>query len=184
MKNLLDLSKSIISIYSHINRVEKELSNQISDKVKNWHNEVISSTLSQRRSFSRLVSDLKYTIGSVEGADEIFLNIDQLTQNLRQDWSPNMTSETGNSLRKNFLDLILIIDPDITGSVDNGENDLGVIKERLKEVERTSLTFLDMNSKMFKEMRTVTDFFKTEFCGSSLKYEKVPKEKISKKKLE
>lgn len=150
VKNLLDLSKSLVSIHSLINSSDNNLTSELNFKISNWHNEVISNTLSQRRSFSRLVSDLKYLVGSVEGADEIFLEIDDLTNPLKRDWSPSMSDEAGSCLRKNFLDLILIIDPEIDGGAESQKSDLGVIKERIQEVKRRSLSYLDNNADMFK----------------------------------
>ena len=152
-KNLLDLARSLVNIHSRINNAKYRplrVMGQLKEELESWHDDMISTGLSQRRTFSRLITDLKYHVGGLEGADELFLDIDKATIQMRQDWTPKLSSEAGDGLRQSFLDLILIIDPEISGKFDLNSKELSIIQKRLKEVERKSLTFFDFNKKILK----------------------------------
>lgn len=147
-KNLLDMTDCLVKVYEKLN--DSDLANFdvfscIKQRVMIWNDEMMLTHLSQRRSLSRMISDLKYIIGSVESADQLFLEIDNCTTKIKQEWSTNLIGKTSESLRDNFLDIIMIMDPEIKATYDDRSKDIQVIEERIKEVERKSLSFLDSN---------------------------------------
>ena len=148
-KNLVDLGKCLVNIFELLNRPKYnnlEIMRFLSNRLINWNDDLISTSLSQRRSISRMISDLKYIIGSIPEADELFLEADEVSWPIRQEWSNSLCGETADNIRKYFLDIIMVIDPEIQGTIGQINNtDLEVIQRRLREMGRKSMSFLDSN---------------------------------------
>lgn len=154
-KNLLDLSECLLAVYERLNNPNFQprggIFECIEHKVKTWNEEMLMTQVSHRRSMSRKISDLKYIIGNVECSEQLFLEIDDSTAKIKQEWTSSLIGKTSESLRQNFMDIIMIMDPKIKGNYQELNQDFKVIEQRVREVERHSLSFLDTNREFMLE---------------------------------
>jgi len=92
-KNLIDTVVCLVNIHSLMDSQEsKEPSffRGVETKISDWYTQMINSGLSQRRSVCRSITDLKYILGDIEKGDELFLQVDEFSKLLRNDWSDNL----------------------------------------------------------------------------------------------
>lgn len=154
-KNMIDLTKCLIELHEVIRSPKfkhLDIYSQTSYEMGAWHNEIIAAGLAQRRSISRMMTELKYMMSNIEETDELFSEMDEITRPIKQNWKPELSLKTGESLREILLDLVLIVDPDIKGKRNTiNRDDLDIIQRRISEMsDKSKLYLLPRNQKMFK----------------------------------
>lgn len=111
-KNMIDLSRCVILIHSAItdpNVSNKELATLLRANLGNWHVELISTCLENRRNTSRLVSDLKYVIGGLDDAESLFARVNKISGEIRENWTSKLNQKTAEDLRNTLIDFSLIV---------------------------------------------------------------------------
>lgn len=114
-KNLIDLTTALISTHFEIINPEYsslKIPEQLESDIQSWHEELLSNAKSSRRNIGRLVSDIKYMVGTIKGADQLFLSLHEIAHPINQNWSGKVDSEVYSNLKKIFVDVCLIVDPD------------------------------------------------------------------------
>lgn len=167
-KNLVDLTTCLILTHEKITSEEfkhLDILNRLAQPIHKWHEDLISGALATRRNISRLMSDIKYLVGNIPEADDLFLELDTIAKPASENWTSKMSFKAGENLRKILLDLVLIVDPKISGSSKNTESDVSLINQRISEMTSSSKEFLSLHT------------FKT-----SIKELKEDEERVSKKR--
>lgn len=157
-KNLVDLTTCLILAHERITSErfkELDIMNRLGREIHKWHDDLVSGALATRRNISRLMSDIKYLIGKVPEGDELFLELDEIAKPVSENWTSRMSFKTGENLRKILLDLVLIVDPKISGTAKNCESDVSLITQRISEMTSSSKEFLSLHTfkTSFKEIK-------------------------------
>lgn len=148
-KNLVDLTTCLILTHEKITNDEfkhLDILNRLAQPLHKWHDDLISGALATRRNISRLMSDIKYLIGNIDEADDLFLELDTIAKPSTENWTSKMSFKTGENLRKILLDLILIVDPKISGITKNSESEASLINQRISEMTSSSKEFLSLQT--------------------------------------
>ena len=135
-KNLLDLTSCLVQIHKSINHPKYSslsISKILDYEIESWHNELLSCGLSTRRNLSRLMTDLKYMLSSINGTEALFMDISKVTKIMKKNWDREMYKRTGNELKSNMLDIVLLIDPQIKGE-DVQEENYELINRRISQL--------------------------------------------------
>lgn len=152
IRNLIDLTTCLIQTHhSFINPKFSSLkiSKILDYEIEAWHNEILSSTIANRRNLARLMTDLKYMLSSVNGTESLFMEITKLTNSIREKWTPTVMNSTGAKFREVMLDMVLISDPSIKGFYTEDlyfKQDSETIQNRISEFSQQTRTFLEMRT--------------------------------------
>ena len=181
-QNLVDLSNCLVDLHNVIGAKkfkEMDLMTKINYELKAWHNDLISVSLSSRRSLSRLMTDLSYILSTATGGEnqELLSKFNAISEPIRRPWDPSLNVRTGECLRDMLLDLVLIVDPDIKGNFEARSEDFGLINSRISEMTDKTKAFLNLQSlKTFSQSHRIP----SDNNGSSSKNLKSQEELLKK----
>ena len=152
-KNMLDLTKCLLMIHKKIKDAENkniDVESKLGPKLNVWHDELISVSLNSRRQTSRLISDLKFLIGSLEGADSLFEEIDEISTQIRKNWSSEQIGQTSSQLKATLFDLSLILDPELITNTPDRKSEAIIIEKKMNSLQKQGNLYLrELNVNIF-----------------------------------
>lgn len=116
LENTLDFSDSYARVHEILNRPQNEaiLRNnpQYNQKLDAWHTELANSQNNHRKNLGRLMTDLKYIIGSLPHTDQVFDELDIEKDELKSVWDSDIALRlTPERVDDKMQDILKVIYP-------------------------------------------------------------------------
>lgn len=89
---LVDFSESYARTQRVLNAPEHRnlaVQQRLGEKMQHWNNEIKNSVLNHRRALNRLLSDLKYLVGSIPKSEKLYDDLENSSKPLRDHWDSN-----------------------------------------------------------------------------------------------
>ena len=122
MKEILDQMMGVIIDFSDsYARTQKvfnspqhqnlKVQQRVGEKIQNWNNEIKNLTMNQRRGLNRLLTDIKYIVGSLPNSERLYEDLELSSKPLRDHWDSHKIGgpNAGKSVRQ-IEDILRIMD--------------------------------------------------------------------------
>ena len=120
MKELLDQMLAVMIDFSecyaktskamnHPQHANLRVNERLGPRIKNWNNEIKNANMNHRRNLNRLMSDIRYIIGSMDGSDNLFKELEQSSKPLKDHWDSNRVSPNPNMSKHQVDDILKIL---------------------------------------------------------------------------
>lgn len=115
LKNLIDACQTMVKTNQIMNSSEfrdLDAPSQLHSMIEAWHDEFTNLNLAYRRNLSKLMSDLKYLVGTLPDSDKLFDSLDRSQKYLKENWDSDPMSNILILRSKEKLDdIVRIADP-------------------------------------------------------------------------
>jgi hypothetical protein len=86
-----------------------KVQSRLGDKLHTWNNEIKNLNLHQRRNLNRVITDIKYIVGSLQNSEKLYEELEQNAKSLREHWDSTRATINPLKTRKQLEDISKIL---------------------------------------------------------------------------
>lgn len=86
-----------------------KVNERLGPRIKNWNNEIKNANMNHRRNLNRLMSDIRYIIGSMEGSNELFKELELSSKPLKDHWDSQRVDPNQGKSKQQLDDIMRIL---------------------------------------------------------------------------